>query len=205
VSPFDGVVTAMSAVVGESTSGTALTVADLDNLEVVVDMSEVDVTEVKPGQKVNITLDALSDGTLEGTVSQISPAGTVTSGVVNYPVTVSLTESADGVKIGMTANLEIIIAQKDNVLTVPNRAVKTVNNQKVLTLLQDGQQVQVPVEVGTVSDAKTEIISGVSEGDVVVISTTISSSSSSSGSSASGATMLGGGAMMDAGGPPAGM
>jgi RND family efflux transporter MFP subunit len=197
VAPTDGVVTAVTAVVGESSSGAIITTSDLDNLEVVVQMSEVDVTQVQPGQKVEITLDALNDVTLEGEVSQIAPAGTLTSGVVNYPVTVSLTVSANGVKTGMTANLSIIIAQKDNVLTVPNRAVKTVNDQKVVTLLENGQQVQVPVEVGMSSDAKTEIVSGVEEGDLVVVSTT--TSSASSGSAA------GSGAMMGAGGPPPGM
>jgi multidrug efflux pump subunit AcrA (membrane-fusion protein) len=129
-------------------------------------------------------------------VSKIAPAGTLSSGVVNYPVTVSLTGAAEGVKTGMTANLDIIVDERENVLTVPNRAVKTVNKQKVVTLLRNGQQVPVPVEVGMSSDTATEIIGGVNEGDVVVVSTTTASSTSAGGSM--------GGPMM-AGGPPPGM
>jgi multidrug efflux pump subunit AcrA (membrane-fusion protein) len=109
-------------------------------------------------------------------------------------VTVSLTGAADGVKTGMTANLNIIVDERENVLTVPNRAVKTVNKQKVVTLLRNGQQVQTPVQVGMSSDSLTEIISGVNEGDVVVLSTTTAASTSSRGMAGPGM-----------GGPPPGM
>jgi HlyD family secretion protein len=200
VAPFDGVVTAVSAVTGESVSGAALTVADLDNLEVVVQMSEVDVNQLEEGQRVEITLDALTDLTLEGTVTLIAPAGTLTSGVVNYPVTISLAGAADGVKTGMTANLEIVVDEREDALTVPNRAVKTVNKQKVVTLLRGGQQVQVPVQVGMSSNTATEIIGGVNEGDVVVVGTTTASTTSG----ATGGPMMGGGGPI-MGGPPPGM
>jgi multidrug efflux pump subunit AcrA (membrane-fusion protein) len=170
----------------------------------VVDMSEVDVIDVQPGQKVNITLDALSDVTLEGTVSQIAPAGTLSSGVVNYPVTVALTRSADGVKTGMTANLEIVTDERDNVLTVPNKALKTVNKQKVVTLLRNGQQVQVPVQVGMASDTATEITAGLNEGDVVVLTGAATASRTTTGGGLGGP--MGGGPMPGgAGGPPPGM
>jgi HlyD family secretion protein len=190
--PFDGVVTAVSAAAGESSSGTAITLANLEDLQVVVQMSEVDITQVKTGQTVAITLDALSDVSLEGAVSQIDPAGTLSSGVVNYPVTVTLTQSADGVKTGMTANLEIVVDQSENVLTVPNKALKTVNKQKVVTLLVNGEQVQTPVETGLSSSTKTEIVSGLNEGDVVVISTATSTATSSgSGGLAGGVPGMG--------------
>jgi RND family efflux transporter MFP subunit len=195
VAPFDGVVTAVNVVAGQTASGAAMTIADLDNLEIVVDMSEVDVNQLATGQQVEITLDALTDATLHGAVTQIAPAGALSSGVVSYPVTVALTDTAGGVKTGMTANLSIITAHSENVLTVPNRAVRTVNKQKVVTLLVNGQQVQTPVEVGMSSDSLTEIVSGVNEGDVVVLSTTTAASTSSGG--------MGGGPGM--GGPPPGM
>jgi multidrug efflux pump subunit AcrA (membrane-fusion protein) len=148
---------------------------------------------------VEITLDALSDVTLEGTVSKIAPAGTVSSGVVNYPVTVALTKSADGVKTGMTANLEIVTDERQNVLTVPNKALKTVpsGKQKVVTLLRNGQQVQVPVQVGMASDTATEITGGLNEGDVVVVSGATTTSTTTGGGI--------GGPVMGGGGPPPGM
>jgi HlyD family secretion protein len=194
VAPFDGVITAVDAVVGQAASGAAVTIADLDNLEVVVDMSEVDVNQLRTGQQVEITLDALTDVTLQGTVTQIAPAGVLSSGVVNYPVTVSLAKTAEGARTGMTANLSIIVDQRDDVLMVPNRAVRTVNRQKVVTLWTNGQQIQTPVQTGLNNDTMTEITSGVNEGDVVVLNTTTAVSTSGGG--------IGGPGL---GGPPPGM
>jgi HlyD family secretion protein len=194
VAPFDGVITAIAAKVDQTASGAAISIADLDHLEIEVNMSEVDVNRVEVGQQAEITLDAVSDLTLAGTVTEMAPAGVQSSGVVNYPVTVALTKTADGVKTGMTANLALIVDQRENVLMVPNRAVRTVNKQKVVTLLNGEQQVQTPVQTGLSNDTMTEITSGVSEGDVVVLNSTTTTSSSSGGMGIPGA-----------GGPPPGM
>jgi HlyD family secretion protein len=125
--PFDGVVTAVNIAPGQnaSTSGQgAIQLADLNHLEIVVNLAETDVNRVKVGEDAQITLDALPNATLQGKVIQIAPAGVLTQGVVNYPVTIQLTDPSRGVKTGMTANLNIIVQQRDNVLMVPNRAVK---------------------------------------------------------------------------------
>ena len=71
----------------------------------------------------------------------------------------------------MTANVNIIVDQRDNVLTVPNRAIRTRGRQKMVTVLFEGQQLQTPVVTGLSSDTATEIISGLKEGDVVVVTT----------------------------------
>ncbi len=178
VAPFDGVITAVNAKLGQSISSMAMTLADLDHLEIVVNMAEVDVNRTNKGQVAQITLDAVPDATLEGTVTQIAPAGTMTSGVVNYPVTIALSSITDTVKTGMTANLAIVVAQRDDVLTVPNRAVRTVGKQKTVTVLYEGQQIQVPVQTGLSSDTATEIVSGLQEGDTVVLTTTTTRSTS---------------------------
>ncbi len=123
----------------------------------------------------------MPDATLAGAVSQIEPAGTQSSGVVNYPVTIALTTITDTVKAGMTANVDLIVDQRSNVLTVPNRAIKTVNKQKVVTVLYEGQQNQVPVQTGLSNDTTTEIVSGLKAGDVVVLSTTTTKATSSGG------------------------
>ena len=206
VAPFDGVITAVDIKAGQSASGTAFTIADLANLEVVVNMSEVDVNQIKSGQSAEVTLDAVSDVTLTGTVTAIAPAGTQTSGVVNYPVTITLSDPTDAVKTGMTANVTIIVDERENALTVPNRAVKTVNKQKVLVLLKNGQQVTTPVQTGLSSDSLTEIVSGAQEGDIVVINgTTTTTTSSTAGAGAIGAvTGMGPMAGAPAGGPPPG-
>lgn len=125
--PFDGVVTAVNIAPGQnaSTSGQgAIQLADLNHLEIVVNLAETDVNRVKVGEDAQITLDALPNAALQGKVIQIAPAGVLTQGVVNYPVTIQLTDPSRGVKTGMTANLNIIVQQRDNVLMAPNRAVK---------------------------------------------------------------------------------
>lgn len=176
VAPFDGTITAVNIVVGGAgpTSGTtgAIQLADLDNLEIIVNMAEVDVSKIKVGQPAQITLDALPNVTLTGEVSLVSPAGVQTQGVVNYPVTVAVKDPTPDVKTGMTANVTIITDERDNVLMIPNRAVRTVGRQKMATVLFEGNEIQVPIVVGLSGDAYTEVISGLKEGDVVVVGTT---------------------------------
>jgi HlyD family secretion protein len=185
VAPFDGVVTAVNITIGQNapTSGTtgAIQLADLDHLEIVVNTSEVDISRLKEGQTAQITLDAVPNVTLNGKVSQIAPAGVQSQGVVNYPVTIALDNPPKSVKTGMTANVNIIVEERDNVLTVPNRALKTQNRQYFATVLFEGAQMQVPVTVGMSSDTATEIVSGLKEGDTVVLSSTTTTQSRTGG------------------------
>ncbi len=173
VAPFDGVVTQVNTKLAQNAGSTsAIQVADLDHLEIVVNLAEVDVNRSKVGQDAVVTLDALPDVTLQGKVSQIAPAGVMTQGVVNYPVTIAVTDPGEGVKTGMTANLNIIVDQRDDVLTVPNRAVRTQGRQKMVTVLFEGLNIPVAVQTGLSNDSATEITSGLKEGDVVLLSTT---------------------------------
>jgi HlyD family secretion protein len=183
VAPFDGVVTQVNIKLGQNagSSQSAIQLADLDHLEIVVNMSEVDVNRLKEGQAAQITMDALPDATFQGTVTQIAPAGVLSQGVVNYPVTIALTPPFDGVKTGMTASPSIIVEQRDNVLTVPNRAVRSQGRQRTVTVLFEGQQMQVPVQTGLSNDTSTEITSGLKEGDEVVLNTTTTSTQNRAG------------------------
>ena len=173
VAPFDGVVTAVNITLGESasTGSGAIQLADLGHLEIVVNMAEVDVPRIKVGEAAEISLDALPDAQLTGKVTEISPAGVLTQGVVNYPVTVALADPGNGVLTGMTANVNIVTDQRDNVLMVPNRAVHTQGRQKLVTVLFEGQQIQVPVQTGLSNDTMTEVTSGLNEGDTVLFTT----------------------------------
>lgn len=184
VAPFDGVVTQINIKLAQNagSSAAAIQLADLDHLEIIVNMSELDVNRIKTGQKAQATLDALPDATLTGTVTQIAPAGVQTQGVVNYPVTVGLDASSAGVKTGMTASLNVIVEQRDNVLMVPNRAVHSAlgsagrsgsnGRQRYVTVMFEGQPMEVPVQTGLSNDTMTEIVSGLKEGDAVALSTT---------------------------------
>jgi multidrug efflux pump subunit AcrA (membrane-fusion protein) len=104
-----------------------------------------------------------------GTVMEIDLVGTVTSGVVNYSATVSVDNPDASILPGMSATASIILAQRENVLLVPNRAVRTVGRAKVITVLYEGQLIDVPVTLGLTGDTQSEVLSGLQEGDVVVL------------------------------------
>jgi len=179
IAPFGGIVTAVNIQPGQQagTSTAAIELADTDHLEIVVNMSEVDLPKLKVGQDAEITLDALPGKILAGKVTQIAPAGVLQQGVVNYPVTIALTTLDSAVKAGMTANLSVIVERKENVLVVPNRAIRTQGRQRIVTVAYEGQQIQVPVQTGMSNEAQTEITGGLKEGDEVILNTTTTANS----------------------------
>ncbi|MFN8474936.1 MAG: efflux RND transporter periplasmic adaptor subunit [Anaerolineae bacterium] len=203
--PTAGVVTEVNAVAGTTASASSnpIHLADLNDMQIQAQVSELDRAKLKVGQTVNIALEALSDKTLAGEVTAISPVGTSTSGVVNYTVTVKVTETDPSVAAGMTATLNIVTDSRQGVLTVPTKAIQTVNQQKVVTVLRNGESVQVPVTAGLTDGSKTEISSAnLKEGDVVIVSGAGGSSSSSSSTTKS--NQGGMGIPGVGGGPPAG-
>ena len=126
VAPFDGVVTAINITAGgPSGSSDAIEMADMSQLHVDVLVDETQIETVKPGQKVQLTLDALPGITLTGQVAGSDPAGTISQGVVNYNVHVNLDPTTVPVRLDMTANASIIAATRENVLAVPNAAIRT--------------------------------------------------------------------------------
>jgi multidrug efflux pump subunit AcrA (membrane-fusion protein) len=173
IAPFDGVVSAVNYNVGDTVSANAaVSLANLSNLQVQVTIAEVDVPRIKVGETAQMTLDALPGRTYNAKVSKLDPVGTVTQGVVNYPVTMTIIDADGAIHPGMTANLNIVVAQRDNVLIVPTRAVHTQGNQKTVTILTQGQTKQVPVTTGLTNDQNVEITNGLAEGDTVVVSQT---------------------------------
>ncbi len=179
--PFDGLVSAVNFASGDTASGTAVSVVDLSNLQVQVSIAEVDMANIKVGETAQMSLDAVSGKTYTATVMAIGPVGTVTSGVVNYPVTVNITNADANIKPGMTATLAIEVDHRDNVLIIPTRAVKTQNNQKVVTVVVAGKSVQKQVQTGLSSDTMIEVTKGLSEGDEVVVTGTTTTSSNRGG------------------------
>lgn len=173
--PFDGTVTAVNIIVGQTVSQNtvAVSLSDLDSLEVEASMAEIDIAQVREGQYVEIVLDALPSEILTGKVAQVALVGTVTQGVVNYPIIVALDPTTSTVKPGMTASLTILVDERANVLQVPNRAVRSYGNNRghYVEVLFEGQTIQVPVTIGMSNDSMTEIVSeGLREGDQVVVS-----------------------------------
>ncbi len=171
--PFDGLVSAVNYSGGDTAgSTTAVSLVDLSNLQVKVQIAEVDMAKIKVGETADMTLDALTGKTYQAKVAAISPVGTVTSGVVNYPVIVTVTNADGDIKPGMTANLAIAVDKRENVLLLPNRAVKTQGNQKIVTVQYKGQSIQTPISTGLSNDTQVEITNGLQEGDVVLLNQT---------------------------------
>jgi RND family efflux transporter MFP subunit len=146
-------------------------------------LSEIDVSQVKPGQKATITIDSLTDKTFTGKVASVDKVGSVTSGVVNYPVLIKFDTSSDEILPNMAGSVSIIIATKSDVLLVPSSAVQTQEGQSTVKVLRNGQQESVSVEIGLSSDTQTEIVFGLNEGDEVVTGTVSSGRTTQGGES----------------------
>ncbi len=174
VAPFDGTVIAVGAEVGDLvSSGTSIvTLADLSGLEVIASVDETDISQVEVGQKAQISFDALTGRTFSGKVLEVPLEGTLAQNVVSYEVRFSL-ESAEDADLlpGMTANVNIVTGQKQNVLLVPLLAIQQGDTGDVV-LVRDsttGTTATAPVQVGLNDGTYVEIVRGLIEGDVVEV------------------------------------
>jgi HlyD family secretion protein len=183
IAPFDGVVADLNIQVGQQSSASTqpIILVNLSHLVAQVTAAETDMPSIKVGQPVQVALDALPSQTFSATVAQVALVGTTTSGVVNYPVTVVLDQTDPQIRPGMSANATIVVEQHNNVLLVPNRAVKTSGRQKIVTVLKDGKETPVVVTLGLSNDTESEVTSGLNEGDVVVVPQTTTTTSQGGG------------------------
>lgn len=141
---------------------------DQGGLQAKVNVSEIDAPKITPGQRVTMTLDAFPDKTFSGKVLTIDSNGTISSGVTTYPTSLSFDSAVAHIYPNMAVSATIITDVKYNTLLVPNAAVQTQNDQTTVRILQNGNPVNVPVEVGASNDTQTEILSGLSEGQMVI-------------------------------------
>lgn len=193
VAPFNGYVAAVNYSVGDMAgSGAAVEVVNLSTLEVNATVSEIDVVKVQAGQTAQMTLDALPNKTYTATVTQVGPSGTITQGVVNYPVTFRVDNTTGEIKPGMTASLNIDVAQANNVLYVPTRAVRTVGNRETVTVLYKGQEIAVPIQTGLSNYQNVQVTQGLKQGDLVVLNQTQTTSPRVGGGGGGGFFRLGG-------------
>ncbi len=151
----------------------AAVVIDSATYAVTTDVVESDLADVEVGQEATVSVSAI-DAELTGTVSSISPiAGDGSSGVVSYPVTVTLTDVPATARSGMSADVTITTASALGVITVPAAALRGTDGQySVMTLDATGAVVPTAVEVGLVTNSAAEITGGIAEGTEVVIGTT---------------------------------
>jgi len=171
--PFAGTITAINVMKNDIvTNGRlAFQVDDLSRLFVDLDVSEIDIYRIAVGQPVSITFDAIPDRKYNGAIYEIGLVGGLDQGVVYFPVTVELTDVDESVKPGMTAVANVVVAQVEDVLQVPNRAVQTEDGKKVVYVLRGEELITVVVKVGLASDTVSEIITNeVQAGDQVLTS-----------------------------------
>ena len=159
--PFDGTVTEVDNQVGDivSPGTTTFRIDDLSSYYIDMAVSEIDIIKVNLNDPVSITFDAIPNKTYNGIVSYISQVGTTTSGVVNFTVTVKMTDPDSQIKPGMTAAGNIVVSSVKNVLAVPSKAIKTVNGKKVVYVLTftnaSGQTVNPFAQAGRQSNNTT--------------------------------------------------
>lgn len=170
--PFSGTITRVDAMPGDQVSpGTpAFDLADLSRLLVKVDLPEIDINKIESGQPVVLNFDAILDHEYHGEVVAVALTGTDIQGVVNYEVEVELTDADERVKPGMTAAVSIIFEQMDDILLIPNRAVRIRDGDRVVYRMQDGMPVPVTVTLGASSDEFSQLLEGdLAEGDIIVL------------------------------------
>lgn len=171
--PTDGKITFVNYSVGEQTSSTKAVVSMLgkNKFYIEVDIPESDIAKVKIGNPVSITLDAYSDDVkFDGQVILVYPAETVIQDVVYYKVKVEMNETTYEIKSGMTANCDILTDHRENVLTMPARALQDKNGRQFVRILVNGKPAERDVTVGLRGDeGEIEVISGLNAGDKVII------------------------------------
>ncbi|MEK7576313.1 MAG: efflux RND transporter periplasmic adaptor subunit [Patescibacteria group bacterium] len=181
--PFDGTIAKITVKVADSvSSGTSLGTFMTQQKIAEVSLNEVDVAKIKVGQKVTLTFDAVEGLSISGKVAEIDTIGTVSQGVVTYSVKISFDTQDERIKSGMSTSAAIITDSKQDVLTVPNSAIKSQNNQYTVEMFDtpiiqtqgnQGTISQIPprqqlIEVGISDDILTEVILGLKENDQVV-------------------------------------
>jgi HlyD family secretion protein len=151
--------------------GTQFIVLDnIDEFQVVAPYNEADAATITPNQKVEVAVDALPDLPLTGTVLSVAPTGTAISGVVSYYVTMIVSGKDARLKDGQTVRATVVTDEVPNVLTVPSAAVRQENGRSTVTVLdENGAEVAVPFEAGMVGQERTQVVSGLREGQRVVL------------------------------------
>lgn len=170
-SPISGIITQVRKKEGEMAAPgePIISLMSVSGLQIEVEVPEVDIGKVKLGQRAEIGLDAFPDEVFWGRVVKIDPAEEIIQGVVYYKVTIDFDKLDKRIKSGMTADIDIITQEKNNVLVVPARAVISQNDKKMVRVLEGEGFKMREVKTGIHgSEGEIEIISGLKEGERVI-------------------------------------
>ncbi|MBY0376626.1 HlyD family efflux transporter periplasmic adaptor subunit, partial [Patescibacteria group bacterium] len=190
--PYTGTIANLTLKNSDSVSASTVVASLATDKQIAeISLNEVDVAKIKTGEKASMTFDAVPDLSISGTVDEIDSIGTVSQGVVTYNVKITFDSQDERVKSAMSVSASITTDMKQDILVVPNSAIKSQNGSSYIEMFSvplsaptDGLQgaiskippTKVHVKVGISNDARTEIISGVNEGDEIVMRTILSTS-----------------------------
>ncbi|HXL01768.1 MAG TPA: efflux RND transporter periplasmic adaptor subunit [Candidatus Atribacteria bacterium] len=183
-SPIDGTLLVVDPEEGDSiiSEQRVIAIGDLSTMKVKILINEIDVPEVKKGQKAIVTLDAFPGQQFEGEVTSVAPEGEIVDNIVAFETTIELPNPDNILLSGMTAEAEIIIKSKDNAILIPLEALEEKGGKAwVLVKGPDGQPTQKEVKVGLRNDTQVEIEEGLEENEEVFLSLSSTSSQSNFG------------------------
>jgi HlyD family secretion protein len=145
-------------------------VDDMSSLLVDLAVSEVDINQIEVSQPVSLTFDAVRGGMYQGEVVYVDRVGTSNQGVVDFVVTVQLTNADERVKPGMTAAVNVVVSQLADVLLVPNRAVRFKDGKQVVYILQNNQTVPINIQLGATAETTSQVLDGdLKVGDLIIL------------------------------------
>jgi len=172
IAPFPGIVTEAHSLPGDQigAGATAFRLDDLSGLYVDVEVSEVDINSVSIGQPATLSFDAILNRDYHGEVVEVAKVGNNIGGIVNFTVTVELTDTDDLVKPGMTAAVNVVVNELLDVVLVPNRAVRLSDGNRVVYLLVNDQPVKTEIKLGASSDTMSVVAGdGLAVGDTIIL------------------------------------
>ena len=173
-SPISGTVLSLAVQQGETIAAglsapTLIRVTDLDRLQVDAFVDETDIGSVRIGQPASVTVDAYPNRVFRGRVIKIASGATMQQNVVTYDTTIALDNREGLLKPDLTATVQITVGEKHDVIVAPIEAVKAQGKSQVV-YVRKGDKVSVrPVTTGISDETRTEIVSGLREGDVIVL------------------------------------
>jgi multidrug efflux pump subunit AcrA (membrane-fusion protein) len=179
-----------------------MVIDDQSSLLAVMPFAETDAAKLAANQTAALTFDAIPNLTITGHLLTLSPNATVVSNVVDYYATFVLNRTDPRLREGMTANAAVTVAEADDVVRVPNAAVRTTGGTTMVTVLSNGQQLPTEVVTGVVGDTYTEIKAGLDAGTSVVLPSLRTTGTTTGGTTFRGGGLggLGGGGGFRAGG-----
>jgi HlyD family secretion protein len=133
-------------------------------------VTEVDINKIHPGQAAILTFDAIPGKEYHGTVVEVPAVGDVIDNIASFNVIVEITDADEKVRPEMTTSVNIVVSELDNVLLIPNRALRLSQGARIVFVMRNGDMIPVPVTLGAGSEAYSQVLeSDLQEGDQIVL------------------------------------